>query len=128
MLKHLDLRLALRIDALASGAVGVLQLVAATLLHDWLGAPVTLLRVTGAFLVVFALLLWTIASRPAVDPRAAWSVVAANATWVVASVAVVAAGWFGLTGLGVAFVLMQAAIVVVFADLQVLGLRRMALR
>jgi hypothetical protein len=51
-------------------------------------------------------------------------VVAVNALWVLASVALVAAGWFPLTSMGVAFVLALAAAVFLFADLQLLGLRR----
>jgi hypothetical protein len=51
-------------------------------------------------------------------------VVAVNALWVLASVALVAAGWFPLTSVGVAFVLALAAAVFLFADLQLLGLRR----
>lgn len=47
-----------------------------------------------------------------------------NALWVVASVVVAAI--LPMTGLGVAFVLVQAAAVAVFAELQVVGLRRSA--
>ena len=49
---------------------------------------------------------------------------AINALWVLASVAVVAAGLFSLTALGVLLVIIQAAAVALFAVLQSVGLRR----
>lgn len=118
------LRFALRLDALASGALGVLALAAAPLLEDVLGAPLGLLLLVGPALVAWAAALWFAASRPEVSRPAAWSVVALNLLWVVASVAAVAAGWFSLTALGIAFFLVQAAAVAFFADAQLLGLRR----
>ncbi|MDQ3222974.1 MAG: hypothetical protein M3Q75_05805 [Gemmatimonadota bacterium] len=51
-------------------------------------------------------------------------VVAINLVWVLGSVALVVAGRFPLTVLGLAFVLAQAAAVALFAALQFLGLRR----
>ncbi|WP_226363534.1 hypothetical protein [Pseudonocardia abyssalis] len=119
------LRLALRIDAAASGALGVLSLAAAPLLVDVLGPPAPVLVGVGAFLVVFAAGLLVLASRRSIPRPAAWTVVLGNAGWVVASVLAVVLGGEALTGLGVAVVLVQAVAVAVFADLQWLGLRRM---
>ena len=117
------LRLALKLDAAASGALGVLALAAGPLLDDLLDAPLALLWPTGLFLVAYAAAIWTAASRPAVSRPAARSVVMLNLLWVVASVVTVVAGWFSLNGLGTAFVLAQAAAVALFAGLQFLGLR-----
>lgn len=119
------LRLALRLDAAASGALGVLGVAAAPLLADLLGPPAPVLFGVGAFLVVFAASLLLLASRPVIDRALAWTVVLGNAAWVIGSVVATIAGWNALTGLGVAVVLAQAAAVAVFADLQWLGLRRM---
>jgi hypothetical protein len=47
-----------------------------------------------------------------------------NALWVVASVAVVGAGWLPLTVLGPVFVLAQAIAVAILTELQLLGLGR----
>ena len=55
---------------------------------------------------------------------AARAAVVANALWAIGSVILVIAGPFALTGPGVAFVLAQAALVALFADLQFLGLRQ----
>lgn len=118
------LRLALKLDAVASGGLGVLSLAAAPLLENLLGTPPALLWPVGLFLVGYAAAIWIAASRPNVSRPTAWAVVVLNLLWVVGSVVAVAAGWLTLTILGTAFVLAQAAAVALFADLQFLGLRR----
>ena len=119
------LRFALRLDATASGALGVLGVVASPLLAELLGPPAPVLFGIGVFFVVFAAGLLVLASRPVPDRRMVWTVVVGNAAWVVGSVVALVAGWDVLTGAGVAVVLAQAAAVAVFADLQWLGLRRL---
>ena len=73
------LRLALRLDAAASGALGVLALAAAPALADLLGPGAGALRAVGAFLVVYAAGLALLAGLgPSRDrrPGPSWS-----ATW-----------------------------------------------
>lgn len=118
------LRLALKLDAVATGALAVLGLAAAPLLESLLGTPASLLYPIGLFLLVYAAAVGIIGTRPQISRSAAWSVVALNSLWVVASVATVLAGWLPLTTLGTATVLLQAVAVLAFADLQYLGLRR----
>ncbi len=118
------LRLAMKLDAVATGAVGALALVASPALDGLLGAPLALLVPVGLFLIAYAAAIWAAGSRPAISRRAAGAAVAINLSWVIASVALVAAGPFPLTALGIAFVLAQAAAVALFADLQFLGLRQ----
>jgi CHASE2 domain-containing sensor protein len=78
----------------------------------------------GLFLVAFALFVWLAGTRRRIAGTVAWAIVAVNALWVIGSVALVVAGWFPLTPLGVVFVVVQAAAVVLFACLQLIGLRR----
>jgi hypothetical protein len=125
------LRMALKLDAASSGAMGVLLLLAAGLVIGderpfvlLLGTPLALLVPVGPFLVAFAAFVWIVGTRPRINRTAAWAVVAVNALWVLASIVLLLAGWFPLTMLGVAFVLVQAAAVALFADLSFLGLRR----
>jgi hypothetical protein len=118
------LRLALRLDATGSGALGVLGLLAAAPLADPLGMTTGALRGTGAFLVGYALALVLLAARPVIPRAAAWTVVVGNSVWVLGSIGAAVAGRGTFTTLGVAVVLAQAAAVAVFADLQWLGLRR----
>jgi hypothetical protein len=95
-------------------------------LADWLGAPLSLLWSVGVFVLAWAVVLWRIESRPRVSPRTAWTIIALNTLWVIQSVLLVVLGWVPLTGLGVAFVLAQAAAVLALTDLQFVGVRRAA--
>jgi hypothetical protein len=119
------LRLVLKLDAVACGALGVASLAGAPVLDDLLGVPVVPLASLGVFLVAWAVVLWVISSRrPRVSKTAAWVVILFNLAWTVDSAVVVAAGWFPLTAIGVAFVLAQAAAVVIIAAAQFYALRR----
>ncbi|WHT15849.1 hypothetical protein N8J89_22215 [Crossiella sp. CA-258035] len=121
---HGLLRLALRLDAVASGGMGLLLLLGSSFLTELLGLPAGLLLGAGAVLVVFAAGVATVGMRQRLSRVGAWEIVVINALWVIASLAVAAT--VSMTGLGLAFVLVQAAAVAVFAELQVVGLRRAA--
>ena len=118
------LRLALRLDAVASGALGLLGAVAAAVLEGLLGVPATVLLPLGILLVVYAAAVWLAGARPPAHRFAVRTIVGLNALWVVASLAAVVPGLLPLTPLGVAFVLLQAGAVAIFAELQIIGLRR----
>src|SRR5688500_18955816 len=87
-------RLALKIDAVVTGANGAAYLAAAEVLDSPLGLPAGMLRAVGAFLLVFALAVWAIGSRPVLRPALVTAVIAANVVWVVESLALVAFDWF----------------------------------
>src|SRR5262245_49370653 len=116
------LRRVLEYDAVASGAMGTLLAVGADLLEAPLGVPAGFGRELGIGLVVYAAVVWLIAARG--SRGGAGAVVGANWLWAVASVAVVVTGVLPLTGLGIAFVLAQAAVVMLLGDFQFMGLRR----
>jgi hypothetical protein len=118
------LRLALRIDALGSAAFAVVGLVGGRLVEDLLGTPLSLLWPVSVGLLAWAVGLWLVASRPQISASAVWTIIVLNLGWVAISVVAVAAGWFALTQLGVAFVLTQAAAVALIADAEFLGLRK----
>ena len=118
------LRRALVVDALVSAAAGVLMSLGAELLAPLLALPPGLL--CGAGLVLFpwaAALLW-MARRPAVPAAAVWSVIVLNVLWVADSVWVALGGMGMPSALGQAFVAAQALAVVVFAELEFIGMRR----
>ena len=58
------------------------------------------------------------ASRPAV-----WAIIVANVLWAAASALLLVSGWVAPTALGYAFVIGQAAVVALLAELQYVGLR-----
>lgn len=118
------LRQSLTLDAAASGALGVLLAAGGDLLDDLLGIPVAVLMGVGGFLIAYAAALWFIGSRHKLSRPAVRVVAAGNLLWVAASVVAVAAGWWSPTALGTALVLAQAAAVALFAELQLIGLRR----
>jgi hypothetical protein len=118
------LRFALKQDAVGTGANGVVYLVAAAIFGGMFGLPAALLYPIGAFLVVFAAALLVLASRPTVSRAAVVIVMAVNIAWVVASIELLVAGWFPLTGPGVALVIVQAVVVAGFTGLQFAGLRK----
>ena len=120
------LRNVLLADALVSGATGLLMTLAAGLLEPILRVPPALLRGAGLALLPYAAVVAWLARREALPRGAVWAVVACNAVWAVDCVALLVTGWIDPTLLGVAFILMQALVVAAFAELQVVGLRRIA--
>lgn len=118
------LRTVLRLDAAASGALGVLAAAggAAGLLAGPLGIPGPWLVGVGVFLVVYALGLVVLAAPRHVSRAGAWTVVIGNAGWVLGSVVAALVG--GFTVLGTVVVVAQALAVALLAELQCTGLRR----
>ena len=88
------LRAALRLDAVVTGANGAAYVVAAGPLGDLFGLPEAMLRLTGVFLVAFAAAVWLVGARERISPAAATAVIAANAMWVIESIALIAFGWW----------------------------------
>ena len=118
------LRRALLLDAAASGAMGVLFLLAAASLAGLLGLPVALVRYVGAFLIPFAAALLWIATRSNVPAAVIRIIVVGNVLWVAASVFLLVSGVVNPSPLGEAVVLAQAAAVLVFAFLEYAGLTK----
>lgn len=118
------LRRVLLLDAAASGAMGVLLLLAAGPLVDWLGLPLALLRGAGIVLLPFAAWVTWVATRNPISRRMTWVVVVVNVLWVLDSVLLLFTGWVEPTALGYAFVLGQAFVVAALAEAQYVGLRR----
>jgi hypothetical protein len=120
------LRLALKLDAVASGALGVLSLAASPALDDLLGTPLALLVPVGVFLIAWAVALWLITSRPRINRTAVWAVILLNLLYAVDGVVVVVVGLFPLTALGTTFVLFQVTAVTLFAAAQLYALQKAA--
>lgn len=112
----------LQLDAIMSGAFGLLLATAAPLLDGLLGAPAGFLIPLGVFLLAYAAILVLLARRGAAAP-AVIAVVAGNALWVAASVAVVLADLLTLTASGNALTLLQAGAVALLSALQLRSVR-----
>ena len=117
------LRYALLADAVASGATGLLMIAGAGLLEGLLGLPTALMREAGLVLVPYVAFVAWVGTRETISRPAVQAIIAMNVLWVVGS-AVVLLGFVAPTILGYAFVIAQAVVVGVFAELQFIGLRR----
>lgn len=118
------LRLVLKLDAVATGAVGLLAAAAGARLDKLFGLPFTLLLSAGVFLVVYAALVWLTGARRRVSHAAVQLIVVVNLLYVLGCLALLAFRPLPLTSWGIVFALVQAAAVSLFAALQVVGLRR----
>lgn len=122
----LFLRRALQADAIFSGISAVLLVFAARFFASLLNLPEVFLRNTGFVLVAYAVLVGFLGTRNAMSKTAVWAVIAVNAVWAVDSFILLASGWVSPNLLGQAFIVMQAVAVGVFAELQLIGLRKSA--
>jgi hypothetical protein len=113
-----SLRRIFLLDASASGAMGLIFLLAAAPLERLLGLPSSLLRAVGLVLIPFALFLVWLAPRASALRVVVRSVVAANVLWVVASLLLLGIGPVDPTPVGTMFVIVQAVAVVGFAYLE----------
>jgi hypothetical protein len=124
IVNSISARNAVLADAAVSGAFAALLIAGSGLI-----APLTGLPAGFVFWIGVALLPWTaaLALIGRAEPPAAGAVeavIAGNALWVAASIAVLLLGVFDLNALGVSFVVAQALAVAILAELQFIGLRR----
>jgi hypothetical protein len=118
------LRLALLLDAGVTGATGLLMAILSTLLGEFLQLPSSLLLFAGLFLLPYAGALVYLSRRDTLPRWAVWAVVVTNVAWAVDCVLLAFSGWVSPTLLGYGFILMQAIVVIAFAELQYVGMRR----
>jgi hypothetical protein len=98
--------------------------VAAATLAPLLGLPETLLTYAGVALLPYAAVVAYLGTRRRVARGAVWGVIACNVAWAADSLLLLATGWIEPTMFGYAFVIGQALIVALFAEVQYIGLRQ----
>ena len=116
------LRRALYVDAATCVATGALMSLDAAPLATLLGLPAALLFWSGVSLFPIAAFMLWVASRRDIPRPGAWLVICGNAGWVAGSALVLLAN--APTALGYAFVIAQAVVVALLAELEYAGLRR----
>lgn len=119
------LRRVLTLDAVTSGAMGLMLIAGAGLLGPMLNLPVPLLRGVGLSLIPFVALVAYAATRSPASRSLALTVAVLNAVWVVASIGLLMSGLVAPNILGTVFVAAQAVVVGIFAELQIIGARRL---
>ena len=100
-------------DAAATGLNGLAYAVAGGWIADWSGASETLVRSLGGFLLLVAAGVALLATRRPIPRRGVAALAAVNIVWVLASLDLALLG--ELTALGVAWTLLQAVVIGVFA-------------
>jgi hypothetical protein len=116
------LRTVLWADAIASGATGLVMVAGAGVLESLLGLPSALTREAGLILVPYAALVAVVAARAQISRAAVWVFIVANAAWTIGSIGLLLGG-LAPTALGYAFVIAQALVVAILAELQYAGVR-----
>jgi hypothetical protein len=109
---------ALALDALVCAVNGAAYVLAAGPLASAFGLPAGLLRGLGAFLLVYAALVWALARRPAPAVAGVYAVVAANVAWVAGSAALLVTDWHEPTLVGQVWIVLQAVAVAGIAAAQ----------
>jgi hypothetical protein len=118
------LRRALLADAVFSGVSAIALTLDASALAPFLNLPEALLRETGLFLIAYTALVGWLWSRPSVPKVLVMIVIAGNAAWTLASVALLFSGAVAPNLLGEIVVVAQAIATGVLAELQYIGLRK----
>ena len=119
-------RLALRLDAVVTGANGVAYLALAGVLDGPLGIEASTLRPVGAFLIVFAIAVAAVSLPERPSATAVRTIVVANLIWAADSLIVLIAGWLDPSTVGAVWIALQANVVAGFAGLQAAALRNAA--
>lgn len=118
------LRRALLIDAIATAMVGIGMVAFSQQLAGLLHLPSALLLGAGVFMLGYAAVIGLIGRRATLPRWAVLLAIVGNFAWALACVALAFGGLLAPNTLGVAFLLVQAAIVVGFAELQFFGMKR----
>jgi hypothetical protein len=118
------LRRAIQADAIFSGVSAVLLTFGAGELAPLLNLPEALLRETGLFLIAYTALVGWLGARQSMPKAVVAIVIAGNAAWTLASIALLLSDAVTPNLLGEAAIVMQAIVVGALAELQYIGLRR----
>ncbi len=124
----LFLRRVLLLDAAATGATGILLVTGTSILQSLLNLPAWLMIEAGIFCLAWAALVAFAGTRQMLSRAFVLAIVAGNAVWALGSILLLVSGTVSPTLLGYAFVIAQALVVAVFAELQYVGMKRKALQ
>lgn len=121
---NLFLRRVLLADAASCAGMGLGMLLFAGPLATLLNLPTAFVSEVGLLLLPCAAFIAYLASTH-VPPRiGVWAVIALNAVWVVDSFALLFTDWVSPNAFGIAFIVGQAIVVALLAELEYVGLRR----
>jgi hypothetical protein len=111
-------------DAATCAACGLLLTLGGSFLQSVLGLPASLMFYAGSSLFPFTAFLIYAATRKSISKTLVWLIVGLNLLWTIDSFLLLVSGYVAPTTFGYAFVIFQAIGVLVFADLEFIGLRK----
>ncbi|WP_314174972.1 hypothetical protein [Streptomyces winkii] len=118
-------RLALKADGIVTGLNGLGYLALATVLEPFLGIGTSVHYAIGVFLVLYAAGVLVVGTRETINRTALGTVLVANLLWAALSVVTLFSGALSPTVAGEAWIVLQAVVVGLFAELQYVGMKRM---
>ncbi|MFC7515344.1 hypothetical protein ACFQUU_10035 [Herbaspirillum sp. GCM10030257] len=118
------LRRVLLADAAAGAVTGLLMALGADTLESLLQIPAALMQSAGIILLPLAVLIAYLATRQQPPRGAVWAVIICNALWTLDSFYIAFSEWISPNTLGQAFIVAQAVVVAVFAELEYFALRK----
>jgi hypothetical protein len=118
------LRYVLFADAATCVACGLLLSAGGNFLQGTTGLPASLMFYAGLSLFPFAAFLIYTATRKSISKTAVWLIIGLNLLWTIDSFLLLASGYVAPTTFGYVFVIFQAIGVLMFADLEFIGLRK----
>lgn len=130
MLKNLlsspsTLRAVVWFDASTGILLGALHLLLTAPMATWLGLPPGLLVVTGVMLLGYAALAITIARARPMSRGLLWVLIIGNFAWALGSLGLLLGSSLSPTLLGQAYLAVHVVSVVLLAELQWMGVRRL---
>ncbi|MDH1264486.1 hypothetical protein [Pseudomonas sp. GD03944] len=118
------LRNALLADGLLGISTGLLLVLSANWLVGFLDLPRLLLMASALILLPLGGLLFWLSRQPQLHRLAVWAVITLNTLWVIESVMLLVLGWVSPNLFGYVFIIGQAVVVGLLAELQWFGLRQ----
>ena len=118
------LRFVLLADAATCAACGLLLSAGGGFQQNLTGLPAPMMFYAGLSLFPFSAFLLYVATRKSVSKTVLWLIIGLNLLWTIDSFLLLVSGYVAPTAFGYVFVIMQAVGVLVFADLEFIGLRK----
>jgi hypothetical protein len=118
------LRRVIQFDAIFSGISALALTFGAGMLAPLLDLPEALLRESGLFLIAYTVIVGWLGTRQSMPRALVLIVIAGNAVWTIASIALLFSGAVTPNLLGEILVAIQAIAVGAIAELQYIGLRK----
>ena len=115
----------LRLNSAFSGVFGLVFILIPGKVSEMFGItnPFPII-ITGILLIGWEIFVSQLVRKPQVSVAGTWAVIFGDLVWVAGSIGLLLGGWLPLTNTGFWFVAIIADIVLVFAIVQFIGLRR----